>query len=236
MTMKLAMMGIVAAAMAAPAWAQTTPPAPVAPVAAQPFVAPPIPPTDPARLAAARPVIDLAWPQGTNARMMHAMMDQYAQRSMANTFAMTPDALFPGLGAMTGDKAAAGETLGQMAMKKDPYVAQRLTIVMRVIGDEMAKLMGEMEPAMRNALAHAYARRFTVAELGDLGRFFATPTGRAYAADQMTLMMSPDMADAFQGFAPRMIQAMPAIKAKVIEATKGLPPVNAGSAGATRTP
>lgn len=230
------------AALAGPAIAQTAPSAPPPPPAL--FTPMPIPPTDPVRLAAAKPVIDLVWPIGTYARVMNTMMDQIAQGAMAQMFNMKPEDLVAGMGPKpggkpgdtppakagdkvadkTGDKPAESETLGQMAAKGDPYFQQRMQITMHVMGEEMGKLMTEIEPEVRDALAHAYARRFTVVQLGELDRFFATPTGRAYAADSMTLMMSPDMMQAMQGFLPRMIKAMPAMMVRVADATKDLPP------------
>ena len=229
---------LTATAFAAPAIAQTTPPvaspaaSPAAPVVSPPppalFTPMPIPPTDPVRLAAAKPVIDLVWPMGTYARVMNTMMDQIAQGAMAQMFNMKPEDLVPGMGAKPpakpGDKPSDSQTLGQMAAKNDPYFQQRMQITMHVMGEEMGKLMTEIEPGVRDALAHAYARRFTVTQLNDLDRFFATPTGHAYAADSMTLMMSPDMMQAMQSFMPRMLKALPDMMVKVAAATKDLPP------------
>lgn len=205
--------------LAAPASAQTAP-APVSPLVT------PLPAPDPARVAAARPVIDAIWPMGTYARLMHAVMDQVMQGTMARMFDMTPGQVAASMG-MPADKAktAPGETLGQSAEKQDPAFRERMRITMQVMGDDMGKLMTEVEPQVREALVASYARRFSVAELGDLQRFFATPTGRAYAADSMTLMMGPDMVNAMQGFLPKMLQAMPMMMAHVEEATKHLPPV-----------
>jgi hypothetical protein len=85
--------------------------------------------------------------------------------------------------------------------------------------------MNDVEPEVRAAMARAYARRFTVAQLGDLERFFATPTGAVYANESMMLMMGPDMMQAMQSFMPRLMKEMPTIMARVQEATKDLPPI-----------
>lgn len=216
---------------ATPGMAQTTPtPAPTptsAPAAPPPvFTVQPIPPTDPARLAAARPVIDRIWPMGTYARMMRTIMGPYMQGSIAQVMAMKPGDLIPGMGAKDGKdtKPEDNETLAQMAAKQDPYYQQRIALSMNAVGDAMAELMTKVEPGVRDAMAHAYARRFTVAQLGELDRFFATPTGQAYATDQMQLMMSPDMAQAMQTFLPEMVKAAPDLVARVTAATKDLPP------------
>lgn len=225
MTMKT--MAMLAALLAAPALAQTTPtPATPLPPATL-FAVVPIPPTDPVRLAAARPVIDRLFPKGSYARMMRTVFGPVMHDSMARSFAMKPGDLIPGLDAAIG-KAGANpadnQTLGQMAAKNDPYFQQRMSLTLDAVGDEMAKVMTELEPDMRDALAHAYARRFTVAQLGEMDRFFATPTGQAYAADSLTLMMSPDMTVATQGFLPRLVKEAPEMMARITAATKDLPP------------
>ena len=213
-------------AMATTAAAQTTPAATATGVRTQPApVLFPIAPVDPVRLAAARPVIDRVWPLGTYARVMHVAMDQLVLGTMARVFAMKPDELAAAVGAPAGLAPVGTETIGQLAAKDDPYFRQRLDITMRVTTDEVVRLMTEVEPGIRDALAHSYARRFTVAELAELNRFFATPTGTAYAQDATTLMMSPDMMAAMQASIPRMIQDMPALAARIADATKGLPPV-----------
>jgi len=199
-----------------------------APLLAQAAPAP-LPAADPARIAAARPVIEAIWPMGTYARIMHAAMDQVVQGTMARMFDMTPDAFSKTMGLPAGIAAKdkdirPGETLGQAADREDPYFRERMRITMKVMGDGMARLMTEIEPQVREALTASYARRFTASELGDLQRFFATPTGKVYAADSMMLMMGPDMVDAMQGFVPKMMQAMPRIMADVADATKHLPP------------
>ncbi len=205
------------AALPGVAAAQAVPPAPAALDAA---------PVDPARLAAARPVIDRIWPLGTYARIMHGMMEQMMQSTVASMYDMRVEDL-AGMGGASGKNPAAlkGKTMGEVLQAEDPAYKQRMKITMDVMMGEMTRLMTEIEPDVREALAHAYARRFTVEQLGDLDRFFATPTGAIYAGESMTVMMGPDMARVMQSFMPRMIKEMPAIMAKLAEATKGLPPL-----------
>ncbi|THD37510.1 MAG: DUF2059 domain-containing protein [Sphingomonas sp.] len=203
----------VAMAVAAPAWAQTAPTMPQ--VAANPG------PVDPARLAAAKPVIDQVWPLGTYERIMHVVMDQMVNASMASMYDMKVDDFAKGMGA--DDKALGGKTFRDVMGKEDPYFEERMRRSMKVMTDEMIALMNEVEPDVRVAFANAYARRFTVAQLNDLHAFFDTPTGRIYAAESMTLMMGPDMMKAMQAFTPKFMERMPAIMAKVEAATKDLP-------------
>ncbi len=204
---------LIAFAIPAAATAQAAPPAQTSAALAS---------VDPARVAAARPVIDQVWPIGTYARIMHATMDQVVNGSLAGMYDLKPGDL--GIDAKA-DPATAGKTLRQLAAQNDPAFDERMRITMRVMTDGMADLMTEVEPEVRVALATAYARRFTVDQLGDLRRFFDTPTGRIYAAESMTLMANPDMMKAMQAFVPKLMQGMPAMMAKVEAATKHLPPV-----------
>ncbi|SEM69958.1 hypothetical protein SAMN05192583_0909 [Sphingomonas gellani] len=178
---------------------------------------------DPARLAAARPVIDQVWPLGTYQRIMRATMDQVLNGTMSSMYGMKAADLVKGTDPKAA-KEAGDRTLGEMMAQNDPAYQERMRRTMRVMTDEMTALMTRMEPGVRDALASAYARRFTADQLGELRRFFATPTGRAYAADSMTLMASPEMMAQMQQFAPQMMAAMPGIMAKVEAATKDLPP------------
>ena len=54
--------------------------------------------------------------------------------------------------------------------------------------------------------------------------FFATPTGKAYAADSMIIFMDPEVMSKMTTMMPEMMKQMPAITAKLKEATAGLPP------------
>lgn len=215
--MKAFASGIAVLALAAgmPAMAQTAPGAPVTgPAAAA---------VDPARLAAARPVIDQIWPLGTYERIMRAAMDQVMSGTMANMYDMSTDEFAKAIDPKA-PVAPSGKTFRQMLAEDDPYFEERTRRTMKVMTDEMIVLMTEVEPEVRVALADSYARRFSVAQLDDLHAFFATPTGRIYARESMLLMMGPDMMKAMQAFVPRMMQRMPAIMQKVEAATRDLPP------------
>lgn len=205
--------------LAAPASAQSVPSAASSPVAGPADLGP----VDPARLAAARQVIDQVWPLGTYERIMRAVMDQMVNGTMASMYDMPADTFAKGLKADGPDKST-GKTFRQVLAEDDPFFEERMRRSMNVMMGEMTALMNEVEPDVRVAFANAYARRLTVAQLNDLHAFFQTPTGRIYARESMTLMMGPDMMKAMQAFAPKMIERMPTIMAKVEAATKDLPP------------
>ena len=58
---------------------------------------------------------------------------------------------------------------------------------------------------MRNGMAYAYARKFNAQQLGDMNAFFATPTGKAYADEWMSLQADPEVMLAMIKAVPPMI-------------------------------
>ncbi len=136
---------------------------PVAPVAA----------AEPARLAAARLVVDTVFPAAQREQMMGAMVASMTQ-SMLGSVQQQPD-------------------VARM-MTAEP---RSRPIFERFIRQQQAKTAALMQaniPGMVDAMAHAYARRFTVAQLAEMRAFFTTPTGQAYVAQSMTIMSDPDVA------------------------------------------
>lgn len=210
------LMGTLALALAPiSAMAQATPAAPAAPPAAAP---------DPARLAAARPVVDSLWPLGTYRRMMDGTMSQLMDAMMSSMFDMKAADI---VGGAAGEEARGemGErTMGELAQSADPHFRERMKITTDVMFAEMLPLMDKFEPAIRDSLTAIYARRFTVAQLGDMGRFFATPTGKIYAEQWMMTFVDPEIARNMSAFVPEFSKAMPAILKKVEAATAHLPP------------
>ncbi len=136
---------------------------PVAPVAT----------AEPARLAAARLVVDTVFPAAQREQMMGAMVASMTQ-SMLGSVQQQPD-------------------VARM-MTAEP---RSRPIFERFIRQQQAKTAALMQaniPGMVDAMAHAYARRFTVAQLAEMRAFFTTPTGQAYVAQSMTIMSDPDVA------------------------------------------
>ena len=179
------------------------------------------PVADPARIAAAKPVVDKLWPLGTYRRMMDGTMSKLMDGMVAQMFDMRASdmAAAGGKAATTGDK-----TLGQVATERDPYFRERMSITMKTMMDEMLPLMEKMEPKVRDGLTNVYARRYTVAQLADMDRFFATPSGKAYADYAMMIFADPEIIKGMQSFTPELLKAMPRIMEKAKQATAHLPP------------
>lgn len=210
------MLGAALAAAAAPAVAQTAPAQQALPAADLPV--------DPVRLAAALPVVDRVWPLGTFRRVMQSSMDQMTNSMLGAMFGIEASDVAKSAGDAKAAGAAGSETLGEAARRADPAFDERMRITMRVTTDEMAALMTRIEPDVRETLARVMAKRFTAAELGELGRFFATPAGTKYASESMLLATDPEMIGASMKFMPMFLEAMPAIQTKVEAATRHLPP------------
>ena len=193
-------------AVAAPAVAQ-----PVRPQAAPPAAAAAV---DPQRLALARVTVEALFPIGTSARMVADMMSGSAMDRMLD---LAP----PDLG-IAGDKAP--KTSLREAMKKnDPHFEQRMAIIGRVVEEEMTRLAPQIETPLRNGLAESVARRFTVAQLADINRFFATDSGKAFGRDLWLLWMDPAVFKGIIGTMPVLVKEMPAVMKKVEAATAHLP-------------
>lgn len=207
--------GGLALALSWPLTAQT----PVTPTASAPAA-------DPARVAAATPVVDKLWPIGTYRRMMDGTMSKMMDQIMSSMFDMRAEdlAAMAGEGAET-KKAMDGKSMGDIAAEADPHFRERMKLSMDAMMREMIPLMEKMEPQVRVNLTSIYARKFTVAQLGEMNSFFSTPTGRAYAQQSMLVFMDPEMISAMQGFVPELMKAMPGIISRVEAATAHLPPV-----------
>ena len=211
--MRLALLASAALTIAAPAVAQA-PPAPAAAAA----------PIDPARLAAAKTVAAKLLPAGT----YRAMMDGTLTQMMSGMTDQMMDLPLRDIMGMTGQSEADIKKLGPATLKQvmaivDPAFQQRTRILMDTMMPAIVDLMETMEPQVRDGLAEAYARRFTVAQLGELNRFFETPTGAQYAGQSMLVYTDPAVMSRMQAMTPELMKAMPGIIEKVKIASAKLP-------------
>ena len=220
---------LMAAAIAAtPVAAQVGPPPAPSPPASSPPASSPgaAQPVEPQRLAAATAVVEYLWPLGTYERMMRGTMDQMMDQMLAPMFDMPMGDIAQGKDedGKTMKPAEAAMTLREAMAEADPHFQERMKITNRVMMEEMLPIMSRVEPAVRAGLARAYARKFSVEQLGEMSRFFATPAGGAFARESMLLWMDPEIMAAMSGFMPDMLKEMPRIGRKLEEATAHLPP------------
>jgi hypothetical protein len=176
---------------------------------------------DPARLALAEQTVDYVFPAGTYARMMGETMDKMMDVILNSTMGMPLKDFTSVTGGETSEVGKG--SLAEMMEIYDPAYKVRMGLSTRTMMTEMGALMTRFEPDIRSGLASAYAKRFDAAQLDELNRFFATPTGKAYAADSYIIMMSPDVMEKMQALMPQVMRSMPAIIEKVKIATEKLP-------------
>ena len=127
---------------------------------------------DPARLAVARRVIDTIMPPATREQMMSAMLTPM-MANLRQGMSQNPD-------------------FAKM-MGSDPQVAAAFERYMQRQQNRSIEMIRASLPQMAVAMSRAYARRFDVAQLEEIERFFKTPTGRAYMQASMTIMSDPDV-------------------------------------------
>lgn len=181
-------------------------------------------PIDPARLALARTTVDAVFPAGTYARIMNRSLNAVVT-PMIDGMGQIPLRDFAGLGGTSKEQLAkmGPGTLRQIMAIIDPAYEERSHRMVTAMFRELGAMMSTFEPTMRDALAHAYARRFTAAQLGDLNAFFASPSGKAYAAEAMTIYSDPDVATAMQAFMPTLTKQMPELVRKAQADSADLP-------------
>ncbi len=174
--------------------------------------------------ARAQKVAAYLLPEGSYARMMKSTMDGALQASMGSMLDL-PVREFVKAAGLSPEKAAQIDraTLRDIMQIVDPAYQERINVMMPLLASEMATLMTRFEPTARAAMANVYARRFSAAQLDDILRFFASPTGGLFAQNMMMMASDPAFMTEMQKIMPQIMQAMPAIMQKVDAAASGLP-------------
>jgi hypothetical protein len=144
---------------------------------------------DPARLAAAQQVVEQVFPTSQRDAMVETIVrpiNDNMQKAMGQSaeikelFAANPEA------APAFERFVKGELERTIALTKESL------------------------PALVEAMARAYARRFSVEQLADIHGFFNTPSGRAYVAQSMTMMSDPDIQSAQRAMMAKSFDGMQA--------------------------
>lgn len=201
---------------AVPAFAQAAPATPAPAVQA---------PVDPATLAEARLVIGHLVPPGVYKKIMGPMMAPMID-NMGGMMKAMPLKQIAEMGGISAQDAAALDKVDveQVMAIYDPHWQERMRLSMHAMFDAMGDFFTTLEPELREAMAQAYARHFTLGELKDLDQFFGTPSGSRFASQYMTIMTDPAMTDEMKAMMPKMMQQMPQFIAAAQKATAGLPP------------
>jgi hypothetical protein len=183
---------------------------------------------DGARLAAAKITIDYILPAGTYGKMFGGSFNQLMDQTVDSMTNIPMADLMRSTGLPPEDVAKLGRaTLADVMEIMDPAYRERQKATMEAMAPALNKMMASMEPAMREAMADAYAKHFTLEQLNDMNRFFATPSGMAYANNSMLIMMDPEVIGRVSKDTPKMIQEfmaqMPEIQKRVQAMTANLP-------------
>lgn len=170
----------------------------------------------PARLALSRVTVLGLFPDGTYGQMMDGMLGDIADRVLDLS-----EADFDSKG--KDGKPPSKATLREAALKDDPHFEERMKIMERVIGEEMAKVAKIVEPKLREGLARSMARRFDEKQLGDINAFLATDSGRAFGKQSMAMWVDSDVMRAMVASFPEIITAMPDAMKRLEAETAHLP-------------
>lgn len=202
------------AALALPAHAQT-PPAPVQ-EAAQ---------VDSARLEVARKIALAVVPPGSMRQASSQMMEATLNRPGEAAVDTPPYATLAQIAGLSEDdiRALDAKDVDAALAIYDPHWRARNEQPFRAMMDAMGPLFDAMEPDLREVMAHAYARRFTVEQLREILAFYSTPTGALFARGQIELMGDPEVLREMQALGPRFAAEMPALMEKVQQAADAVP-------------
>ena len=178
----------------------------------------------PADLALGREIAAKLLPAGTYQRMMGGTMSKMMGGITDQMTTMPIGPFLKSAGLPPADAARLDKvTIRQIMDIVDPAYQQRMRIMMPVMMQQMGEVMAEFEPQMRDGLAQAYATHFNSVQLGDIDRFLNTPSGSAFAAQNLTMAADPAVMQKMQAFLPKLMQQMPVIMQKAVAATAGLP-------------
>ncbi|WBY07195.1 DUF2059 domain-containing protein [Sphingomonas sp. 7/4-4] len=167
---------------------------PMAPAGAQ--TAPVAAAPEPARLAAAQALIEQIMP----ADRREAMIEQMVRPMLANA-----------------REAMANAPMFADMARDNPKLATAMNGFMDEEFERSIATTKAAMPALFDAMARAYARRFTLDQMRDIGNFFRTPSGRLYVETAPTIMSDPDVMAAQRAMMTQTMSGMQGRMAKLVE-------------------
>jgi hypothetical protein len=173
---------------------------------------------------AASEVAAKLFPDGTYRRMLGPSFTQMLS-SMADSVGTVPiGPLLKAAGLPETDATKLNKTtIGEIMAIVDPAYRERTRRMMDAMFGAMVPMFESLEPDLRAGLAMALDSKFTPAQLAELRSFFATPTGSAYASQQMLLFMDPAVMGRMQAAMPRIMAEMPRFIEAAAASMKDLP-------------
>lgn len=158
---------------------------------------------DPAKLTLAHAIINVILPPARREAMFTKLQADMFAQMMPKTAAWMQD---PGIKAILDDFIAQAKT-------------KQRAVFMKHIPDQV------------DAMAQAYARRFTLAELKDINAFAQSPSGQHYLSNSLDIVGDPEVAkvnaEAIAEVRSVTETLLPALKAKVMDYVTSHPDVAA---------
>ena len=177
-----------------------------------------------ARLPAASAIVDAIVPPGTMGEMIGSMFDGFLGPFQDLASEPSPSEAAERLGFTADQLDLDAEQAAEVLALLDPIWRERQERTMAATKEAMGTMMSALEPALRSAMSELYAIHFDERELADIGAFFATPSGRAYARKSFTMSSDPRMAGSMMQAMPQMIGPAAEIEATMKAALADLPP------------
>ena len=170
-----------------------------------------LPPIAPAQLALAQQTTTALIPAGSLEKMVDNVYGKLF-KGLMDEFGGTSDLMLSIKTGVESEKIATLDEKSKLAAANlfDPYRQQREDQINKIVKPLISEALGDLEGPMRTGLAHAYARKFTAQQLGEMNAFFTTPTGKAYASEWMALQADPELMLA-------MIKAVPPLVNKFMD-------------------
>lgn len=185
------------------------------------FKAEPLSADQEARLPQATLISSRTFPEGTFAKMMNDTMKPMIEGIMGGTLSGVTDYPIEQISGLAGDQmlnpfdSADDEKLAEVTAIIDPAYQERNRATMEVALRMVSEMMSQIEPAYRDGLAKAYAKRFTIDELAEVNRFFETPVGSRYAAESLAVTYDPQVMAAMNEMMPAMFELLPTMMAEM---------------------
>lgn len=190
---------------------------------AQAFPAEPLTAEQEARLPQARAIIEKIVPPGSIQDVMGTMFDNLFKPLMTATSAPTSEDAAELLGLDAAELHLGEGQAAEIVRIIDPAHEERAARTAAAMPEAMNRMMTAAEPVMRQALSEIYAVYFDEPELTDIGAFFDTPSGIAYARKSMSMASDPRYLGAMMRSMPDMMAGMREMEGALAAAIADLP-------------
>ncbi|MEO1968895.1 MAG: DUF2059 domain-containing protein [Sphingomonadaceae bacterium] len=179
------------------------------------FKAEPLTPAQQARMPTARALIMQIMPPGSMSKIYNTMFKRYFDPMMKMADGAADLEVAADLGQDADTLSLSKEQAKQVVAILDPSAQERKQRSMESFQKMLTKAMTVMEPDMREGMAEAYAVNFDDKELADIGAFFATPSGTAFAQRSVVLASDPHILAATMKGLPKMMDQLAPMKTEI---------------------